>query len=141
MALNPKYSELFERHIWVPYPKWPVGRSSKVLAHEKYLIVKRQLVLTPEDHYAIERDILDRIANCETWQKGNQFGPPACQKYIRQMIWNEPYKRIDRKKYATGGTGGKIATDEENKRAYVRDCLKRGWPVPDDHRQYIGELH
>ena len=94
MALQRKYDELFEKHVWGPYPKWPVGRSNKVLAYEKYLVVKKQLALTVEDHIAIEHDIEQRKRTCASWQKGSKFGPPSCQKYVRQMLWNEPYEKV-----------------------------------------------
>jgi len=34
------------------------------------------------------------LKDCETWQRGNQFGPVGMQVYLNQHLWNEQYPRI-----------------------------------------------
>lgn len=74
MPLQRIYPDDFLR-LWAAYPKWPVGRSKKELSYKAFSTAKRALGFTQADIAAIEANIEERKRYCETWQKGNKFGP------------------------------------------------------------------
>jgi hypothetical protein len=93
MALQRTYSDRFER-IWSVYPKWPSGRSKKELAFKSFQAADRILKFDDSDIEAIRENIEERLRFCETWQRGNKFGPVGMQVYLNQHLWNEPYPRF-----------------------------------------------
>lgn len=95
MALQRTYDPRFER-IWSAYPKWPTGRSKKEPASRAFAAADRVLRFTEADIEAILANISERLRYCETWQRGNKFGPVGLQVYINQHLWNEPFARIAR---------------------------------------------
>lgn len=99
MPLEQIYPEDFLR-CWRPYPKWPLGRSKKVLGLKAFLAAKKLLKFTDGDIDKIVRDIEDRAMSCLTWQHDYRsprdqrpVGPPAFSVYFNQHLWNEIYEK------------------------------------------------
>lgn len=92
MALTKEYPAEFER-LWDAYPKWPAGRSKKEASYKAFEKARKALKFAGEDIDAIEADIRRRVQDCETWQKGNKFGPVMFATYFNNYLWNEPYPK------------------------------------------------
>ncbi len=90
MGLIQEYPEKFER-VWRLWPRWPTGRSIKALGYKAFQQADKVLKFTDKDIDDICADVQARLLNCETWQTGNKYGPPAISKYFNQRLWGEPY--------------------------------------------------
>ena len=122
MALERKYSERFER-IWAVYPKWPTGRSRKELAYKAFAAADRILRFTQDDIDQIIANIQARKKDCETWQRGNQYGPVGLQVYFNQHLWNEPYQKVSSRLPAYVEVARESAPREVASVEYVRETL------------------
>lgn len=133
VSLEDKYSQDFEI-LWSVYPRFPVGRSVKKLAFDKFKLAKKACSFTPGDIEVIKLDILDRIKTCRTWQKDDRFGAPSMQKYFFQRLWNEPYLKIGKTKVRANSH---VETEEDMKRKWALEEHKHGREVPVSYRHYL----
>ena len=139
MPLSRDYPRDFER-LWLIYPKWPQGRSKKEPAYKAYVSAKRLLEFVSTDLDVIEADILARKDACESWQRGNKFGPVAMQVYWNQHLWNEPYTKVKRR-FARPEESAqeKDRRELDNSRKFWQSAHDRGQEVPEKFRHYLKE--
>ncbi len=139
MALTRGYPDDFER-LWKAYPKWPTGRSKKEPSFKAFSNAKKILQFDQEDIEFILADIEERKRYCETWQKGNKFGPEMFSTYFNQHRWNETYQRIRGADQPQRETAV-VMTEEDNKRMWAIGEYRAGRPVPESYQKYLEGMH
>ena len=131
--LSKIYTDDFER-LWKVYPKWPLGRSKKEPSFQAFSRAKKILQFTASDIAAIELDIIERIAKCETWQRANKYGPVMFATYMNQHLWNEPYQKV---RGASHKPQERLVDEETNKRLWAQAEHAAGREVPVSYEQYL----